>query len=65
MPRATYERCFSERAFLYIAPHLLNRLLGSLKELDSSPTFRFKLNTVMFARVFDLSDRSVNEGYRL
>ena len=57
--RATSDRCFSERAFSYTAPHLLNWLLISLSELDSIETFTSKLRT------FDLSDQNVNEGYRL
>ena len=65
VPRATSEQCFSEKAFSYIAPCLLNRLPASLKELDYIATFKSKLKTLMFARAFDLSDRSVNEGYRL
>ena len=58
----TFERCFSERAFLYIAPHLLNRLSASLKELDSVATFKSKLRTFMFIRASELSDQSLNEG---
>ena len=65
VPRATPERCFSERIFSYIAPYLLNRLPVSLKESDSIATFKSKLKTFMFARAFDLSNRSVNKGYRL
>ena len=65
VPRETSERCFSEREFLYIVPRLLNRLPASLKELDSIATFQCKLKTLMFARAFDLSDRSVSGGYRL
>ena len=65
VPRATHERRFSERAFLYIAPHFLNRLPASLKELDSIATFKFKLKTFMFERAFDLSDQSMNENYGL
>ena len=40
-------------------------LPASSKESDSVATFRSKLKTFMFARAFDLTDRSVNEGYRL
>ena len=63
--RATSERCSSERAFSYIAPRLLNRIPASLKKLDYIATFKSELKTFMFARAFDFSDRSVNEGYRL
>ena len=52
-----------EGAFSNISPRLLNRLLASLKELDSIATFKSKLKT--FVRAFDLSDQSVNECYRL
>ena len=38
VPRATSECCFSERAFSYFAPHLLNGLPASLKEMDSIAT---------------------------
>ena len=64
VPRITSERCFSKRAFSYIASHLLNRLPALLKELDSIAAFKSKLmKTFMFARAFDLKqDRSVNEG---
>ena len=65
VPRATCERCFYERAFSYIAPRLLNRFTTSLKELDSIAAFKSKLKTFTFVRAFDLSDRNVNEGYRL
>ena len=65
VPRATSEQCFSERALLYIAPCLLNRLPGSLKESDCIATFKSKLKTCMFVRAFDLSDRSVSEGYKV
>ena len=64
MLRATSERCFSERAYSYIAPSLLNTLLASLKEVGSIATFKSKLKTFIFVTAFDLSDRSVNEGYR-
>ena len=64
-PRATSERHFSERAFSYIAPRLFNRLPASLKESDSVDLFKSKLKTFMFMRAFDLSDCSVNEGYRV
>ena len=40
-------------------------LPASSKESDSVATFRSKLKTFMFARAFDLTDQSVNEGYRL
>ena len=65
VPRATSEQCFSERLFSYIAPHFLNRLPPSLKELNSIATFKSELKTFMFARAFDLGDRSANEDYRL
>ena len=55
----------SERVVLRIAHRLLNRLPSSLKELDSIAAFKSELKTFMFARVFDLSDRSTNESYRL
>ena len=61
--RATFERCFSQRTFSYFAPSLLNRLPTSLKESDSIATFKSKFKTFMFARAFDLNDRSVNESY--
>ena len=64
VPRA-FEQCFSGGAFLYTAPCLLNNLTASLKESDSVATFKSKLKTFMFAGAFDLSDRNVNEGYRL
>ena len=60
VPRAASERCFSERAFSYIAPCLLNRLPASLKELDSIATFKSKLKTFIFERAFDLSYQSMN-----
>ena len=63
VPRETSERCLSVRAFSYIAPHLLNRLPASLKELDSIATIKSKLKTFLFVRAFDLSDQSVNESY--
>ena len=56
MLKATSERCFSKRAFSYIALCLLNRLPASLKELDSIALFKSKLKTFMFAGAFDLSD---------
>ena len=62
--RVTSERCTSETAFSYIAPHFLIRLADSLKESDSIATFKSKLET-LFVQAFDLSNRSVNEGYRL
>ena len=36
--RVTSERCISETAFSYIAPHFLIRLADSLKESDSIAT---------------------------
>ena len=64
-PRATSERLFSERAFSYIVPRLLNRLPVSLKEADSVELFKPKLKTFMFARAIDSNDRSFNEGCRV
>ena len=61
VPRATSEGWFSERAFLYIAPHLLNRLHASLKKLDFIATFKNRLKTFLFAGSYDLSDRSMND----
>ena len=64
-PRTTSERHFSERASSYIVPCLFNRLPVSLKESDSIDLFKSKLKTFMFTKAFDLSDRSLNEGYRV
>ena len=49
----------------FLKGYLLNRLPATLTELDSIATFKSKLETFMYARAFDLSDRGVNEGYRL
>ena len=64
-PRAISERHFSNRAFSYIAPRLLNRLPASMKEIDSLDLFKSKLKSFLFARAYDLNDRSVNSEYRL
>ena len=44
---------------------LLNGLPASVKEWDSTATFKSKLQTFMFERAFDLSDQNMNEIYRL
>ena len=49
------KQCFSERALLFITPHLLNKLPASLKYLDFIVTFKSKLKTFTFARAFDLT----------
>ena len=64
VPGTTFERCFSETAFSYVASRLLNKFPASMKELDSIVVFKSKLKTFLFVRAFDLlvSDESVNES---
>ena len=59
-PRAISERHFSNRAFSYTAPRLLNRLPVSIKEIDSLDLFKSKLKSYLFTRAYNLTDRSVN-----
>ena len=52
-------------AFSKTAPCLLNRLPVSLKELNSIATFKSTLTIFLLAGACDLSDRRMNEGYKL
>ena len=58
-PRAIGERGFASRSFSYIAPHLYNKLLITIKQINSLNTFKSHLKAFLFSRAYDQSDLTV------
>ena len=56
---------YSNRCFSYIAPRLYNALPAELKDSACLERFKRDLKTYLFRKSYDLTNESVNEGYRV
>ena len=63
--RAIGERGFANRSFSYIVPRLYNKLLITIKLIDSLNTFKSHLKAFLFSRAYDQSHLTVQEDYAL
>ena len=63
-PRAVQERLYACRSFYYTAPRVYNRLPVQIKQLASLDSFSNHLKT-FFLRVYDVSDGTITEEYRI
>ena len=63
MPRSNFENGF--RAFEKCAPRLFNKLPYNVRASPNVEVFRKRLKTYLFEEVFDLSDNTIRDLYKV
>ena len=64
-PKAIGNRSFGDRAFVYVAPRLYNKLPVSIKMCTTVELFKKKLKTHLFSKSYDLVNMTTSPEYRL
>ena len=64
LDQPTAKSKLGERAFSHSAPRLYNKLPDHIKESENIEIFKKKLKTHLFGKVYDVSDKTINDDYR-
>ena len=65
LDQPTSKSKYGDRAFSHSAPRLYNKLQNHIKDSENITIFKKKLKTYLFGKSYDVSDKTLNEEYRI